>query len=80
MEEKQMSNLVVNNTEMMKQFFENLPEAMKEKYLWIPIAGMTIASVIASTAKSIRDNDCEAQLKIGAFEANLRPAKTQVVQ
>ena len=76
-----MSNYVVNNTEIMKQFFENLPETMKKKYLWIPIAGITLSGVLDSFIKSIRENNCEAHIKIGdLLDMKLIPSKEQVIQ
>lgn len=74
-----MNNLLASNPEIMRQLLENVPENVKPKYLLIPIVGMTISGIIDSIVKSVKTNDCEAKVKIGNFEASVRPAKEQVI-
>lgn len=75
-----MNNHAVKNIETMEQLWKYIPEELKTKYLFIPLTGITISHIIVSVIKAIKDYDCEAQLKLGVFEATLRPAKMQVIQ
>lgn len=81
MEEIKMNNLAIRNMESAVQFFDKIPMDKMEKYLWIPIVGITITGTIVSVIESISQNDYEAQFKIGNLvEFNLKPAKAQVIQ
>ena len=71
-----MNNLVVNNMNFIKSFFERMSKEQVERYLWIPITGVTIAGVFETMVKSIKENDCEVQFRLGKFvEISARPTQ-----